>query len=168
MRALALIPVLLVAACGEAPAENKAAPAAAAPSPGQWELTTEVTRFTKADQGTPRIDTPAGTRTTARVCVGPGDQLPSAFFAGENFTCTYPTYYVRGGRINLTLNCRREGLSGDIPMTVNGTFTGDSAEYTRNTRTVLVSDGDVEIDARVAARRTGDCTPAAASEGAPK
>lgn len=165
MRSLASIAVLLLAACGETPAENKAAPAAAAPAPGQWELIGEVTRFTKADQGAPRINTPVGTRTTENVCVGPGDQLPTAMFAGAGFTCTYPNYYVRGGRVNVTLHCRREGLSGDIPMTVNGSFQADSIEYTRNLRTSLVSDGDVEINTRVTGRRTGDCTPAPA-EGA--
>ena len=165
MRRLASIAVLLLAACGEAPAENKAAPAAAAPAPGQWELSGEVTRFTRADQGAPRINTPVGTRTTENVCVGPGGRLPSAMFAGAGFTCTYPDYYVRGGRVNVTLHCRREGLSGDIPMTVNGSFQADSIEYTRNLRTSLVSDGDVEINTRVTGRRTGDCTPAAA-EGA--
>lgn len=169
MRALALIAVLsmpaLVAACGEAPAENKAAPAAAALATGQWELTTEVTRFHQADNGTPKINTPQGTRTTASVCVGAGEQAPAEFFAGPDFTCTYPTYYARNGRINTTLNCRREGLSGDIPMTISGSFTADSVDYTRNTRSVLTSDGDVEIDARVTGRRTGDCTPAPAGGG---
>ena len=70
MRVLALIPLMFVAACGGAAPENKAGPTAAAPAPGQWELTAEVTRFTKADQGAPLINTPVGTRTTENVCVG--------------------------------------------------------------------------------------------------
>jgi hypothetical protein len=168
MRGLAVIAVLLLAACGETPIENKAGPAAAAPSPGQWELATEVTRFRKADQGAPRINTPAGTRTTENVCVGPGAELPSAIFSGPHFTCTYPAYYVRGGRINVTLHCSRPGLQGVVPMTVNGTFQADSIEYSRNLRTALASDGDVEIDTRVTGRRTGACTPQAPAGGAHK
>jgi hypothetical protein len=159
MRALVLVPLLVVAACGDGPAQNKSAEGerAAAPQPGQWELVSEVTGFEKADRGPPRINTPTGTRTTQNLCVGAGAQLPTAFFSGDNFDCSYGTYYVRGGRINLTLNCRRAGLAGPIPMTINGTFEAGRAEFTRNLRTILSGEGDVTIDARVTARRTGDC-----------
>lgn len=165
MRALALLPLLFVASCGDGAAENKAAPAVAAPSPGQWELTSQVTRFRKADQGAARIDTPVGTRATQSLCVAAGGRLPTEMFSGDGFACGYGNYYVRNGRANVTLNCRREGLTGEIPMTVDGTFGADSIALHRNLRTVLTSDGDVEIDADVTGRRTGACTPAAASEG---
>jgi uncharacterized protein DUF3617 len=164
MRALALLPLLFVASCGEGPAENKAAPAAEAPSPGQWELASQVTRFRNADQGTAKIATPVGTRATQNLCVTPGARLPTELFSGEGFTCSYGTYYARAGRVNLTLNCRREGLSGDIPMTVDGTFTADSITLHRNLRTILSTEGDVEIDADITGRRTGACTPAAAGD----
>ena len=77
MRALALLPLLFVASCGGGAAENKAAAVVAAPSPGQWELTSQVTRFRKADQGTSSIDTPIGTRATQSLCVAAGGQLPT-------------------------------------------------------------------------------------------
>jgi hypothetical protein len=163
MRAFAVFPLLLAAACGDGPVQNEAAQdeRAGAPQPGQWELASEVTGFERADRGAPQINTPVGTRATANLCVGEGAQLPTAFFSGEGFNCDYGTYYVRNGRINLTLNCRREGLSGPIPMTVNGSFEAGQAEFTRNARTILVGEGDVEIAARVRARRTGDCTAGA-------
>jgi hypothetical protein len=161
MRALALIPFVLVAGCGETPAENKAEAVPAAFAPGQWELAAEVTGFRRADQGSPKIDTPVGTRTTASLCVGADRQIQTAFFAGEGYRCTYGTYYVRNGRVNLTLGCTREGLPGNITMAAEGTYQADSVEFRRNMRTILVSDGDVEIDSRVTGRRTGDCTPAA-------
>jgi hypothetical protein len=166
MRGLALIALLALASCGEDEAGNKAASAPNAPSPGQWELTAQVTRFVKTDQGLqPRIDTPVGARATQSVCVAPGAQLPTAIFSGDGFTCTYSTYYVRGGRANATLNCRREGLTGEIPMTVNGTFETDRMTLHRNLRTILTTDGDVQIEADVTGHRTGACTPAPAAEG---
>jgi len=164
MRALALIPLLVVASCGEESTETKGA-AAALPSPGQWELTSQVTRFVKADQGTPKINTPVGTRETQSVCVAPGRQLPSEIFSGANFTCGVSTYYVRAGRANATLNCHREGLTGDIPITVNGTFEAETMTLHRSLRTVLAGDGDVLIDADITGRRTGACTPVPANEG---
>src|SRR5436190_5119121 len=117
MRALALLPLLFVASCGGGAAENKAT-VVAAPSPGQWELTSQVTRFRKADQGTSSIDTPIGTRATQSLCVAAGGQLPTEMFSGDGFTCGYSTYYVRNGHASVTVNCHREGLTGDIPMTV--------------------------------------------------
>lgn len=164
MRALALLPLLLVASCGDGPAENKAAPAAEALAPGQWALTSRVTRFRNTDQGHARIDTPVGTSATQSLCVAAGGRLPTLLFSGEGFTCTYSTYYARGGHANVSLYCHRRGLSGDIPMTVDGTFTADSINLHRNLRTILATDGDVEIDADINGHRTGACTPAAASE----
>jgi len=166
MRALALLPLLFVASCGDGPAENKAAPAAEAPSPGQWALASQVTRFRNADNGAAKIATPVGTRATQNLCIAPGARLPTELFSGEGFTCTYGTYYARAGRVNLTLNCRRAGLSGDIPMTVDGTFTADNITLHRNLRTILSTEGDVEIDADITGHRTGACTPgASAGEG---
>lgn len=161
MRALAFMPILLVAACGSGTNErNETAPAGAAASiaAGQWELTTEVTAFDAQDDGTPRINTPVGTRATETVCVG-AQRPPDAFFTGENFDCGDGSYYVRNGRMNVTLACRREGLTGQIPIAAEGTFAADTVEFNRTVRTILSSDGDVELTQRVTGRRTGDCTP---------
>jgi len=160
MRAPVLIAFVFVAGCGGEATENKVERAAAL-APGQWELTSEVTSFRQADQGRPGIATPVGSRATANICVGAGSELPTAFFAGEGYRCAYGTgsYYVHGGRINVTLTCTREGLTGNITMSADGAFQANSAEFRRNLRTILVGDGDVEIESRTTARRTGDCTP---------
>jgi hypothetical protein len=156
--------VIILTACGGAE-ENKAATKAASLPTGQWALTAEVTTFTKADQGTPQIDTPVGTRTTESVCVGAG-RPPEALFAGAGYDCTYDSFYARNGRMNVTMICRREGLNGSIPTTADGQFQADSLEYTRDMRTALSGDGDVQIRQRVTGRRTGDCTPAPAESNA--
>ncbi len=176
MRALAcMLPLLFATACGggaETKTESNEA-AASAPSTieaGLWELTSEVTRFRPTDQGRPRINTPVGTRATSSVCVGADARPPAAFFAGEGYLCDYGAYYVRNGRINLTLSCARDGLSGTIPISIEGRVEEDGVEFSRTIRTMLATDGDVEIAATVTGRRTGDCTPepgAAASNAAP-
>jgi hypothetical protein len=165
VRALASILLLALASCGDGSAENKATVAAAL-SPGQWELSAQVTRFTRADQGAPRINTPVGTRTTQSVCVAAGGQLPTALFSGDDFTCSYDSYYVRNGNANATLTCQRHGLTGSIMVAADGSFGADRINLRRNVRTVLSTDGDVQIDADVTGRRTGPCTPAAPSGGA--
>ncbi|MBX3561123.1 MAG: DUF3617 family protein [Sphingomonas sp.] len=163
MRAIAcMFPLLFATACGGGEAEvNEAAPVATTIVAGQWELASEVTDFRSVDQGQPTIDTPVGTRSTGAACVGADTRPPTAFFAGEGYACEYGAYYVRNGRINVTLACTREGLSGSIPISAEGRITADGVEFTRTIRTVLVGDGDVEISANVTGRRTGDCAPEA-------
>jgi hypothetical protein len=163
MRWIAIVPVLIAAACGGSGEEKKTAAKAQSLAPGQWELTSEVTAFNKADQGPPAIDTPVGTRATESVCVTSG-RPRTALFAGPGYQCRYDNYYARNGRLNVTMTCGREGLSGTIPMTADGTFEAESIEYTRDIRTSLAGDGDVQITARVTGRRTGECTPETAGD----
>ena len=63
------------------------------------------------------------------------------------------------------LSCTREGLQGDIAMTVDGSFESGQLSYDRNIRTILASDGDVLVDHRVSGRRTGECAPQADAQG---
>ena len=158
MRAIAFIPVLILAACGGAAEQNKAAAKAASLSAGQWQLTSEVTAFSKADQGPPAIDTPVGTRATESVCVGAG-RPPAELFAGADYDCRYDNYYARNGRVNVTMICHRDGLVGNIPATADGQFEADSLDFTRDLRTSLSGNGDVQITQHVTGRRTGECTP---------
>jgi hypothetical protein len=158
MRKIGLVSLLLVAGCGGEAVQNEAAPAAERIQAGQWELTSEVTMLQTLDQGTPKIDTPVGTRATETVCVGSG-QAPTDLFSGVDYRCNYDSYYARNGRINVTMQCARDGLSGGVPMTASGTFTQDSLQYDRELSTVLSTDGDVRIAARVTGRRTGQCAP---------
>jgi Protein of unknown function (DUF3617) len=164
MRWIAIIPVLVVAACGGAAEENKIAAKAQRLTPGLWELSSEVTAFAKVDAGPPAIDTPVGTRATESVCVTGSARPRTAFFAGEGYQCRYDNFYARNGRMNVTMICGREGLSGSIPLTADGTFEAESVTYTRDIRTSLAGDGDVQITARVTGRRTGECPPEAAGD----
>ena len=162
MRVLGVIPLLFVAACGGSGGsseKNETAAPRAAPEPGQWELATEMTSFRAADEGTPKISGSVGARAAENLCVGAGERLPASFFAGEGYECNYGTYYVRNGRINVTLDCRREGLDGIIAIAVEGQSRGGTAEFTRNVRTALSTDGDVEFSTRGTGRRTGECAP---------
>jgi hypothetical protein len=158
MRFMVCIPLLVVAACGGAAEENVVSPKASNLTPGQWELTSEVTTFQTVDEGAPKIDTPVGTRATELVCVAEG-RVPAALFSGEGYQCSTDNFYLRGGRINVTMQCAREGLSGSIPIAVDGNFEAESLEYTRDVRTVLSTDGDVQIVSRVTGRRIGECPP---------
>jgi hypothetical protein len=170
MRALGFVPLIVLAACSgssQPPKEKAEAPAAEQLQPGQWEMTTEVTSLTKADQGTPRINTPAGTRLSSSVCVPPAaaKKPPPALFATREDSCTYKDFYMSGGRLNASLDCKRRGLNGQVGMNVNGSYTATTIEGTVGITTYLATDGDVRIESRLTGRRTGECTAEPAAEG---
>jgi hypothetical protein len=166
MRILFLVPIVALAACGGGETKNQGKAKAQSLEPGQYEVTAEVTQFRAADEGTPKIDTPVGTRTTRSVCVPAGGTLPPDLFADEGFACeSAGSSYARGGTMNLQTRCTREGLSGSTSYSVNGTFEAQSFEAERQLSTLLNGDGDVVVTSRVQGRRTGECTPGAAPAG---
>lgn len=159
MKRWILIAPVALAACGggEDAAENRMAAAATELAPGLYEVRSEVTAFEQLDQGQAKIDTPVGTSATEQVCVAPGDRPISTLFTGSGFDCDYSNYYGRNGRMNHTLNCSREGADGNVGITVNGSFTGDSFEVEREITTTFAGEGDVRTAATVTGRRVGDC-----------
>jgi hypothetical protein len=170
MRCLTLIPILLVGACsGEAEQPKAAAaPKVSALQAGQWETTSQVTRLTQKDQGAPKIDTPAGTKSTDSVCIGEGEaKKPApALFAGSEGECAYDNFYMSGGTINATMRCTRPGLSGEILVSAYGDYSADSFEATIDTSTHLATDGDVVIASKMTGRHVGPCTAAAEEKAA--
>jgi hypothetical protein len=162
-----LVPVLALAACGGGESQNKAK-ANAALQPGQYEVTAEVTQFRKADQGTPKVDTPVGTRTTRSVCLAGAVDAAADLFADEGFTCqTNSGAYARNSMLNLSTSCTREGLQGQIGYSISGSYDAQSFQADRTLATALSTDGDVVIISRLQGRRTGECSAAPAAPAAP-
>ena len=164
MRSLAFFSLLALCACsdggGEAP-KAKSEPATAL-QPGQWEVTSEVTRFAQNDKGAPKINTPAGTKATHSVCVDAADakKPKPELFAGTEAQCKYNEFYMSRGALNAQLACTRPGLSGDVMMTAAGDFEATTFNTTLDTSTSLSTDGDVTIASKLTGRRTGECTAA--------
>jgi len=164
MRGLILLPAAALASCGGGDTRNKAAPAASI-SPGQYEVTAEVTRFEPADSGAPKINTPVGTKTTRSVCAGAA--LNPDLFADQGLACQAAgSPYVRNGAINVSISCTRPDLQGPIGADVSGRFDAASFDVTRKLATALATDGDVRIETHLTARRTGDCQAAPAPAAA--
>ena len=169
MRALLLMPLIALAGCG-GDTGNKAKAADTLPA-GQYEITAEVTSLEKVDQGTPKINTPAGTRATRSVCLANPTSPPPDFFADDGMTCqARGPVYVRGGSISGSLGCTRPDLRGDVGYTFNGTFDAQGFQVQRQLATRLATEGDVVVKTRLQGRRTGDCSAAAppANGAAPK
>lgn len=164
MRSLIVLPILALAACGESGAVQNNSTAEVRPAalaPGQWTLRTEVTAFTQTDRTEgkrPVIASSVGTRATETVCVA-ADRPPVDIFAGAGNDCRADNPYVRNGRISVQMLCTREGLTGNVMVAADGSFTDDSITFDRDVRTAIVGGGDVAMTVHVTGERTGDCTP---------
>ena len=158
MRCLIIVPLCLAAACsGGGGEEKKAEETAATMQAGQWEVSSEVTGFRSTDKATPALKAAIGDKATAPACIegGKEDKPPPEMFAGVGYECDYKDRYLRGGRINISLECEREALEGKIQMTVEGTYTGDTFTSTANANSFLSGEGDFAMSTKVSGRRTG-------------
>lgn len=170
MRILALVPLLLAAACsGDAGADREAADAAArkamALNAGQWRTSAQYSDVKVVDGDTPAIEAAVGEATTASACVGEaeGKKPRPELFAAAGDSCTWQNFYMSRGRINADMRCRRDGASGDIMVALQGTYTADSFDLETNTRTVLSGPGDIEATGTLTGRHAGACAPETAA-----
>jgi hypothetical protein len=169
MRYWTLLPLCLAACSGgdDAGKEKAQGPAADTVEAGQWETSAEVTSFRSKDPATPAVKAAVGDKATGSACVAKGEEAKPdpALFAGDGYQCTYKSSYIRKGRLNASLRCKRDGITGDILMTVLGTYTGTTFEGTVDTITYLPAenDGDFEMSRKIGGRKTGDVCQAPAA-----
>jgi hypothetical protein len=165
-RIIAVSLCLAAAACSGGGGEEKKAEEAQAATieAGQWETSFEVTAHRVVD-GTPdpALKAAAGDKETGAACVTEADKAKPApeLFAGPGYTCQYKSDYIRNGRINASLSCTREGIEGEIMMSVQGSYTGTTFEGTVGTTTYLPGRGDFESSRKIAGRKVA---PACAAE----
>lgn len=168
MRIVLVLPLCFAAAaCSEPPPKKAEEAPAAALSAGQWELTREITRFEKMDEGAPRIAGKVGDKATASVCLAAADTAtpPPELLTGlEDSGCAQDSLYLARGQINASYACSPKGLGGKVYAASSGTFTADTLTLTLNRSSQLPTDGDVKIDETLTGRRTGDCAAPGAAK----
>lgn len=165
MRAAIIVPFCLAAAAcsgGGGEAKKEAAEIPASLPAGQWETSFETTAIRSTDQTTPALEAKAGDKETASACVAAADAAkpPADLIVGEGYACSYKSSYIRAGRLNASLSCRRDGIQGELMMSVTGNYTADTLEGTVETTTYLPGDGDFSQTRSFTGRKTSDtCTP---------
>ena len=169
MRSLVLLPILALAACGGEP-EKEAAPAAASTmEAGQWTLASEVTSVDSLDKTEPAIKAAVGDKAEGAACLAEADVAkpqPAVFVGEDAGTCNYENFYMSRGRLNATLGCKKEGIDGDIQISLEGTYGADSFDVTARTQTYLPGPGDVAIGRQIKGTKTAAQCAAPAADGA--
>lgn len=157
---------LALAACGggaDEAAEESAAPADAL-TPGQYDVSMEVTSIEEKDEADARTDLEVGSVTEVSVCVGENGALPAAAFAEGEDQCGIENPYARRGTIRQGLRCNRDGEA--VMLNVEGDFTADSMTATVETETFFQYAGDYAMQRSLNATRTGDCAAEVEGEDA--
>lgn len=155
-----------LAACGQEAAAPPAKVAAPARLPaGQYEVTATVESLASTDKTPVPTFAKAGDTATAQGCVGE-DGVPKAeLLAAPGDACAVKEPYIRGGRMNLTLDCTRPG-QGKVMATVDGKYTAEGFTGTLIATTAFVGSGDYRLVEKLTARKVADqCTTVPAAGG---
>jgi hypothetical protein len=148
--------VALAACSEEAPQQNQAQ-AKAALTPGLYEASWSVTEIRSTDKTDPATKLTVGETGKAEACIQEGPVLDLELFAEGDDECKESNSYVRGGRINIQMQCKRPDELGPVMQTVTGTSTADGFQGEISTSTYLTGFGDYSMRRSVTGKRIGDC-----------
>jgi hypothetical protein len=113
--------------------------------PGYWETTSQII-------------SPFPTTKTERRCIKPEDV--DKFIAGSpnhNYTCTYPTKEIGGGKIRLGGSCKtRDGEP--VPVSGEGDYTADTLRLDAYVK-AKIGALTIPVHARTNGKRLGDTCP---------
>ncbi len=157
---------VLLCGCSEDKPVQQEHAAAKALSGGQYEASWKVTALRSIDKSKPLTNLKMDAAGTTRACIAADGSVDPALFAEDGDRCTISNPYVRNGRMNLNLTCKRGSDAGELRQTVTGTFTADSLDAEVTTTTYLTGLGDYAMTRTVTAKRVGDCASGVESTGA--
>lgn len=156
MTLAAVAAVTLVACSEDAPQQNRAQTKAAL-TPGLYEANWTVTEVRSTDKTDPATKLTVGATGKAEACIQRGPVIDLELFAEGDDECRPTNSYVRGGRINIQMQCRRPDEAGPVMQTMTGTSTADGFQGEISTSTYLTGFGDYSMIRTVSGKRVGDC-----------
>jgi len=164
MRKIMVLALAGVAACsgGGEESANKVDPASLRLEPGEWELTSEITNLSIAEQGSAAVPMKVGMKTTTKSCITAEqvEQPQPTLFSSSKDTCSYKNFYMSRGRLVASMSCKQPGTANEVLMTVEGKYTNTAMDVSIEMATSLAGPGDVKVNSKLSGRRLGDCPPA--------
>lgn len=156
MIGLAATGLAMLGGCGSEEPAPAAPEKALALSPGEYEISSEVTKLASADQSTPATSLKMGETSVTRACVAADGTLDPAMFVDEGDNCSAQSSYVKSGRLSIQYQCTRPG-KGNVYPAADGNFTADGFEAIVTVGTAFSGDGDYNLTRKLTAKRVGDC-----------
>jgi hypothetical protein len=169
-RALLLMPLLLLAACGDAPKKDSesagppaeaTAPAAIKLQPGKWQATSELVSMEVPGMPPELAKANVGQKTTFENCITPeqAEKPASDFFTNaQNTDCKAQDFTMAGGKLAATMTCVDRNTPGEMTMTMDGDYTPISYAATMTMVTSgAPGGGEMKITAKTEGKRIGEC-----------
>jgi hypothetical protein len=128
-------------------------------TPGEWEMTVQVSQMSVP--GVPEGAMPSMPATTMRTCLTAeqASQPTPGFLTGQQdgsgADCSYENYSTAGGRVQGTVQCRV--AEGTMRTTLDGQITPTSFEMNQQTQMSGGGMPETRTESRVTGRRIGDC-----------
>lgn len=171
--ALTLAPFLLLAACGQEPAQqdpNAAAAAAAAnaaqPLPGLYRVTMKVNDISFPGMTGPMAQQAktmfSETGHVSEFCLTPDEAKRGReefFKRTAEGDCKYETFRATGGSVEAVMVCQTgQGMTARSEM--KGTFSATRSDLSLKTQSQMpgAPGGGMTMDAQIVSERIGDCT----------
>lgn len=146
-----------LAGCSEEAPQPQQTQQKAALTPGLYEASWTVSEIRSTDKTDPATKLTVGATGTAEACIQQGPAIDLELFADANDECKPTNSYARGGRLNIQMQCTREGEAGPVMQTMTGTSTADGFQGEISTSTYFTGFGDYSMTRAVTGRRLGDC-----------
>ena len=160
--ALAAAPLLLLAACDDAPKVNKRAGEAKQLTAGAYEVSAKLDTLAKSDLEAPATKAKVGDITTLKGCVAADGTPDATLFIEPGDTCKPTQSYSSGAILNIQYNCQRKGKSGSVNYSIDGQFTADSFTAKVTAGTSFASPDDYVANRSLTGKRVGNCPAAVA------
>ena len=160
----AITAATLLASCGSEAPKPAAVEKAGALSPGEYEVSSEVTKIQSADKSTPATTAKLGDKAVTRACVAADGTIEPAMFIDTGDSCSAQSTYARSGRLSIQYQCSRKA-KGLVYPNADGNFTADGFEAIVTVSTAFSGDGDYNLTRKLTAKRVGDCPAAGTAKG---
>lgn len=137
-RSLPFLAILAIAAPSVAASQTSI-------KPGYWETTSQIV-------------SPFPTSKTEKRCIRAEDvEKVIAGSPNHNYTCTYPTKEIGGGKIKLAGSCKTKH-DAPVPISSTGVYTADTLRMDAYVK-AKIAGLTVPVHARTSGKRIGDVCP---------
>jgi len=160
--ALAAAPLLLLAACDDAPKIDKRAGEAKQLTAGAYEVSAKLDTLAKSDLEAPATKAKVGDITTLKGCVAADGTPEATLFVEPGDVCKPTQSYSSGAILNIQYGCQRKGKSGSVNYSIDGQFTADSFTAKVTAGTSFASPDDYVANRSLTGKRVGNCPAAVA------
>jgi hypothetical protein len=139
-------------------AQDSAAPGAVKLDPGEWEVTSEMTKVSGTGLPPAAIAAMQGQKQTTRQCITPEQASHPLDMSGDaKKNCDYSKFAMGGGRMDGTITCKAGKDGGaTVSMTMNGQFSARSYQAAMS-MTTGSKEGAMTMEMRASAHRIGEC-----------